>query len=487
MSRALVLLTNFDPHYLRIVEYIVSTIVDSGSEAYVVDTTSTSGVPVDTYHRGLLKMSGLVAPEKRLETVLSKYNAKYLNIEDYLNESDSLTPEQNEELQIAVQSALITYFRTDAPNRKKARVSKIARGIERDGRLTLGAVKRIISQFNIALVYLPNGRFPGQAMATLAAQESGIPTMHYEKGETANGAYIQPYSPQDRFDSQEAVKTVLKGLSETEVAATAQQWLNMRSPSEESRNEFSAQWPTELPEHINNALTGNKVIGFFTSSQDEFQFLGPEWQRHSWESQYEAYDLVLNTLKDEDFVAYLRVHPNLATKAHECFLREKAGIEWLQKRHPNLYVIWHDQPVNTYLLLDKSERVFVWDSTVGLEANVRGIPVWTAATARYGLVTDTREFLSPADVSIEKLKPWKVDPTGARKFIATLMLRDQQIPESFEKWETWDTSNPPFLVKIAALLRSGGNPTTRDALQASIDVYLHRNAKFNSTHIKNKM
>lgn len=487
MRSELVLLTNYDPHYLRIVEYIVSTVVESGAKAVVLDTTATSGVPVDTYHPGLLKVSGHILPQHRLEQVLSGYDATYLRIEDYLNEADSLTPEQDEELQIAVQSALITYFRTDAPNRKKSRVSKIARGIERDGRLTLGAVKRVISAFDISKVYLPNGRFPGQAMATVAARESGIPTIHYEKGETANGAYIQPYSPQDRFDSQEAVKTVLKGLSDSEVAATAQQWLNMRSPSEESRNEFSAQWPTELPEEINKALAGKKVIGFFTSSQDEFQFLGPEWQRHSWDSQYEAYDLVLNTLKDEDFVAYLRVHPNLATKAHECFLREKAGIEWLQERHPNLYVIWHDQPVNTYLLLDKSERVFVWDSTVGLEANVRGIPVWTAATARYGLVTDSREFLSPSDVTVEHLTPWAVDTTGARRFIATLMLRDQQIPDSFERWETWDVTNPPFVVKLAGLLRSGGNPTTRDALQSSIDVYRHRNAKFNSTHIKNKI
>lgn len=487
MRNELVLLTNYDPHYLRIVEYIVASIVDSGAKAFVLDTTATSGVPVDTYHPGLLKLAGYKLPQHRLEKVLAGYDATLLNIDNYLSETEELSPEQDEELQIAVQSALITYFRTDAPNRAKSRVSKIARGIERDGKLTLGAVKRIIAEYSISKVYLPNGRFPGQAMATVAAREAGIPTVHYEKGETANGAYIQPYSPQDRFDSQEAVKTVLKGLSDQEVAATAGKWLAMRSPSDESRNEFSAQWPTELPEQINTALAGKKVIGFFTSSQDEFQFLGPEWQRHSWESQYEAYDLVLNTLKDEDFVAYLRVHPNLATKAHECFLREKAGIEWLQERHPNLYVIWHDQPVNTYLLLDKSERVFVWDSTVGLEANVRGIPVWTAATARYGLVTDTREFLSPADVTTTTLTPWKVDPTGAQRFIATLMLRDQQIPDSFERWETWETANTPFLVKIAALLRSGGNPTTRDALQASFDVYRHRNAQFNSTHIKNKI
>ena len=173
------------------------------------------------------------------------------------------------------------------------------------------------------------------------------------------------------------------------------------------------------------------MVGFFTSSQDEFQFLGPEWQLHEWHDQFEAFDRLLGEFEKAGYVAFLRVHPNLATKAHGTFRRERDGIRALARRHPELLVIWHDDFANTYSLLGVSDAVVVWDSTVGLEASARGIPVWTTATSRYGLIADVQERLSHADVDAGGVTPWDVDAHAAKRFIAYLVRRDQQMADDF--------------------------------------------------------
>jgi hypothetical protein len=324
-------------------------------------------------------------------------------------------------------------------------------------------------------------------MATLAFQDAGVPELHIEKGEGLNRAYIQEYAPQDRLRSQGSVDAILAGLSPQQVDEIADTWLAKRAPAKDSRNEFSTLWSNTLPPAIAKEKHENKkVAGFFTSSQDEFQFLGPEWQLHEWKDQFVAFDLIMTQLEKAGYACYLRVHPNLATKAHECFLREREGIRQLAGRHPNLTLIWHDDSANTYTLLEASDGVVVWDSTVGLEASARGLPVWTTATSRYGLVADIRELLSAEDVSAIGLASWPVDARAAKRFIAYLVLRDQDVRTDGTAWTSWDVTRPPLGVKLAAVAVSGGIPRVTSALRSLIDVYRHRRPKANLRALRHK-
>jgi hypothetical protein len=488
-SYSLILVPGYDPGYLRIYEHLVKRSITAGLTPLVLDITPVSAVPVDSYHRGALKVARLPYPGHDLAPRMEKLGATYLTVGSIASKAvhRPLTPEQSELLDIAVQSALITYFRTDAPNRKIRRVRRTAHALRQEGEAVYDAVSRLASSHTFAVAYLPNGRFPHQKMATLAAHDAGIPTMHFEKGETPNGAYVQPYAPQNRLESQAAVSPTLARFSDTEIEAMAHEWLARRAPAKDSRNEFSAGWTETLPQRLVEAIPGKKVIGFFTSSQDEFQFLGPEWQLHSWESQFEAFNTLISHFESLGYLCYLRVHPNLATKAHECYLREREGSQQLADLHPNLIVIWHDDPTSTYSLLGCTDGVVVWDSTVGLEASAKGTPVWTCATSRYGLVADIREILGKESATAEALTPWSVDKSGALRFIAYLVNRDDQMPATFEPWLAWDRENPPFASKVAALLVSGGAPTVRDAVTSSIDVWRHRSRSFNATQVKSKL
>ncbi len=490
MKRAVITVAGYDPGYLRISEHQVLTELGSGRKPLVIDSSSVGVAPVDSYDRRTLGLFQVDYPGHDLRERFERLGAEVKSITAFVDISpdEPLDEEHEAALAVAVQSALITYFRTDRPNRSKRLVAQTARGLEREGRTVYRAMRRIFASYlDIDMIYLPNGRFPSQKMTALAAQDASIATLHFEKGETPNGTYIQSYAPQNRLASQGAVERVLEGLSGEAIDEIANAWLDRRAPSKDSSNEFAALWHDSLPAELaTQSNSGTRIAGFFTSSQDEFQFLGPEWQLHEWSDQFVAFDRVLSELEKDGYIAYLRVHPNLATKAHECFVRERAGIRRLAQQHPNLLVIWHDDFANTYSLLDVSDVVVVWDSTVGLEASARGIPVWTMATSRYGLVADVRELLSGDDVDEHGIATWHVDAHAAKRFIAYLVLRDQQMSEEYESWIPWDKSRAPFATKIAAALVSGGAPHKREALKSIVDVYRHRSLRSNFKHLRGR-
>ena len=490
MARSVIVVAGYDPDYLRITEHQVVSEISQGRVPLVVDITSIGVAPVDTFDRQTLRKFHLDFPGQNLTDRLQRLGAEVKSIAEFIDErSVDILPQAIEtELSIAVQSALITYFRTDRPNKSNRLVSQTAHGLAQEGRIVYRSLTRAFSEFpEVDTIYLPNGRFPNQKLAALAARDSAILSLHFEKGETPNGTYIQGYAPQNRLASQGSVSAVLDGLTDESIDEIANEWLARRAPSKESRNEFSALWQDDLPEDFAEwSAAGRPIVGFFTSSQDEFQFLGPEWQLHDWDDQFTAFDGVLTEFEKTGFAAYLRVHPNLATKAHECFVRERAGIRRLAKQHPNLLVIWHDDSTNTYSLLDSSKAVVVWDSTVGLEASARGIPVWTTATSRYGLVADVRELLSSKDVAEIGVEPWPVDSHSAKRFIAYLVARDQQMSDTYESWIPWDIKNQPMGAKIAAALVSGGIPHRSEAIKSILDVYRHRSLKSNIKHIRRR-
>ena len=489
-SRAAIMIAGYDPGYLRITEHQVRKELSAGRTPVVLDATSISGGGTSSYDRGALKFFRLDYPGHDLRQRMERLGVDVLEIPDFIDEpsTELLDSEREEVLAIAVQSALITYFRTDQPNRSKRAVRKTAKELAHEGRGVYRGVSAILrANPEIDLVYLPNGRFPHQKMAYIASNDAGVATLHFEKGETPHGSYLQDYAPQNRLASQGAVEPLLAALSHDEVEGIADAWLARRAPSHDSSNEFAALWAQDLPQELTHlADADTRIAGFFTSSQDEFQFLGPEWQLHEWKDQFEAFDAVLSEFEKAGYMCYLRVHPNLATKAQDCFQRERAGIRRLSGRHPNLLVIWHDDFANTYSLLDVTDAVVVWDSTVGLEASARGIPVWTMATSRYGLVADVREILSADDLKAKGLEPWKVDSHAAKRFIAYLMLRDDPMDPEYEPWLPWDATNPPFGSKIAAALLAGGTPYRSEAIKSILDVYRHRSVSSNLRHLRRR-
>jgi len=478
MPTTLIPVASYDPAYLAIVEHLVRAEQRVGNRALAFDITALLATPADGYHRGVLRVFGLRHPGHDLADRMTALGARYEAAERAdPAETPALDPELEEALAVATRSALITYYRTERIESRGGAVRRTGGRMQQEGRAVYRRTRALLGEHpDITAGYVGNGRFPHQRMMGLAFRDSGLSWRHFEKGQTPDRVFVQEYSPHDRFRSQGSVDRVLDGLTDDEVARIADAWLAARAPAPDSHNEYSATWSDAVPERIEAwHAAGDRIAGFFTSSQDEFLFQGAEWQVHEWADQFEAFDVILSTFDAQGYRSYLRVHPNLVTRAHENFRRERRSIRDLARRHPGLLVIWHDDPASSYRLLDVTDSVVVFASTIGVEASARGIPVWSTAATTYGEVADIREAFSRAGLTPGALDRWKVDARRAKRFIAFQVARDHHLDVRADAWTPW--TGHPLGARLAAIPVSGGTPGVFSAIWSLVDQYRHRSLR----------
>lgn len=486
MTDALIISTGYEPEYLRIVEQISLECVKNGLTPTVVDLAPLMKSPTDTYAPSVLALGKFTSPGKLFEPRLRELGIRLLTAPSQPSTMATIPESAQNVLEESTQSALLTYFRTDQLDFRKKRVKRTRENLLSEGRRSFEYMTELLQSVSPAIAYIPNGRFPVQRMAKLALLNAGVTVHHFEKGATKDHAFFRPYSPHDRIASQGDVDKVLQGLSAQQIENVADSWLTSRLPSQNSSNEYAAIWEAHQSKKTEHK-DSKPIIGFFTSSQDEFLHLGPDWQLHSWKSQFEAFETLLSSFEAQGYQCFLRIHPNLSTKDHACFTRELVGLKNLIEHHPNLIVYWHDNPTSSYTLLEECAGIVVWDSTIGLEASARGIPVWNCAASYYGLIADTRQVLGPEDLDEQKLALWKVDAHKAKRFIACSVLRDLPLTTDANDWASWDVSAPPFIVRASTFVRSGGAPTFIDSFLATFDPWRHRSWSVNKKLLKAKI
>lgn len=478
MTRALIISTGYDPEYLRIVEQIARECLQQDLIPVVVDLATIMTSPTETYSPKFLNLFGLKSCGQIFAPEMAARGIQVISANQITSSNHEISTEAQSVLQDSTQSALLTYFRTDILDFSKQRISRTQQRLLAEGTHSYIVMRELLKSPSYEIAYVPNGRFPVQRMAKFALIDAGVPVFHFEKGATKDHAFFRPYSPHDRIATQGDVEKVLEGRSTSEVEEIANSWLIARLPSKSSSNEYSAIWSDSVSDEAVTKPSATK-IGFFTSSQDEFLHLGPDWQLHSWKSQFEAFDTLMTFFENQGYQCFMRVHPNLSTKDHSCFKRELKGLQELAAQHPNLEVYWHDNATSSYSLLEECSGIVVWDSTIGLEASARGIPVWNCAASYYGLIADTRQVLGPEHMDNQNLSLWEVDAHKAKRFIACTVLRDLKLSTNANDWASWEVNSPPFVVRASSFVRSGGAPTATDSFLASFDPWRHRSWKVN--------
>jgi hypothetical protein len=105
-------------------------------------------------------------------------------------------------------------------------------------------------------------------------------------------------------------------------------------------------------------------ITIFNSSEDEYFSIGKEYDEDMlFKSQILGIrTIVEHYLNDKTKHFYLRVHPNLSNITYSYHTKL---YEW---NYPNLTVIKADSPISTYAMMDSSDKIIVFNSTMGIES-----------------------------------------------------------------------------------------------------------------------
>lgn len=128
------------------------------------------------------------------------------------------------------------------------------------------------------------------------------------------------------------------------------------------------------------AIKGKEVISFFNSSIDEFAAV-PGWENYLYifNNEVEAIEIICNHYKnDTNKIFILRIHPNLKY-LNNAQNRELEKLKQLK----NLIIIAPESPIRSYSLLDKSDKIITFGSTIGVEACYYGKPVISLGLSFY--------------------------------------------------------------------------------------------------------
>ncbi len=263
----------------------------------------------------------------------------------------------------AVLSSLVSICRDPQPDLSVHRDL-----IERLVRAALATYRRVIEYCRRQQpdrVYVFNGRFAATRAVLRACEALGIDCWIHERGCDVN--HFQVFKnrlPHDIDYMQQRMQDAWQNAeSDPQRETTAATWFTDRVNRVE-RNWHSFvknQTRGRLPKDWNTAA---RNVAIFTSSEDEFVSIGQSWQNPLYADQVDAMRRIIAELDslDNRIHLYVRVHPNLRKVKNE-YLRGMLALSG-----PRVTVIPPGDPIDSYALLHKSEKVVTFGSSIGIEA-----------------------------------------------------------------------------------------------------------------------
>ena len=435
-----------------VVASLLADLVDEGHKVELLDISRFSVISQDLPRNLVARILGHKVFDNKFEETLAGLGVRHVLIGPASTAKPEATPELGMDARQAIDSELLTYFRRPSLIPETGAISAMRKNLTSMALATYSALSGEFDKSPPDLVLIPNGRTSRQKVARVVADERKIPVNFYENGRASKDSYYRGTTqPHDRVASQREVEPLVAHLSEKEIHRLARDWLDERMSPSSGTNTFSSLWTPEHTKRNQTPPAETKSAIFFTSSADEFLAFGPMWDIDEWESQFHAFDLVMGQLASEGVMLRLRIHPNLTGKSRKYFKDTIKNVLELGARHPGLRIDWPNSQENSYDLAAEADYVIAERSTIGLEANLMGKPVWVNQASQWDLVADVRQFLKPADVSKEALSPWTVDIRGAEKFVAYWMIQEKPLRFTWRDWSTWNPEKAPTRMKLALL------------------------------------
>lgn len=243
------------------------------------------------------------------------------------------------------------------------------------------AIEKTIELINPRLIVFHNGRFNNFKPWYGIANNKGIDFIATETGTDENGVMLKNNFFNDIPHSYEALD------KKTELA-----WKNAGDKRDEIGRTFFEKRRNAIPAG-DKVYTKDQVVGLlpnefdsnqyniaiFNSSEDEFCAISKEYDESSlFENQFVALKTIFEHYKDSnDIHFYLRIHPNLKTVPF------RSHTMLYDLAYDNVTIIPPGSSISSYSLMDKVEKVIVFNSTMGIESSYWGKPVIALCKGAY--------------------------------------------------------------------------------------------------------
>ncbi|SMP47712.1 Capsule polysaccharide biosynthesis protein [Neorhodopirellula lusitana] len=256
-----------------------------------------------------------------------------------------------------VMSGLISAFRMMPDDIRSSRmISAIKRRYLRTSQGLLAALKSKLSTGAFDRIEVFNGRHACSRLCLIAAESLGIPFNTLEVTACGKPTVFQGHRPHDRKHIQ---KRILSYPADLETASAFYE--RRRSPKD---NKYAKKHSRSFAPPATEGFT--RKVSVFLSSQDEFESLGKDWV-----SPFADYAAVIRKISDQnpDTLFCVRFHPNQGDIATDVV----TPFEDVEQRK-NVMVYYPDVSLDSYQMIDWSDLVITFGSTISIESCWMGKP-----------------------------------------------------------------------------------------------------------------
>lgn len=270
---------------------------------------------------------------------------------------DELRLSEKRDLAEGVHSAVISTFRElpgEGPGNPVVRAIK--RRYYRTASGLLSSMKKLLKQETPDRVEVFNGRHACSRFCITAAVNASIPFNTMEITSKGRPILFQGHTAHDRLRIQQRMLSL-----PMDIEIAREYFERRRRPS---INKYAKQHSAVFTPP--DAANFRRKVTVFLSSQDEFEALGRDWK-----SPFPDYAGVIREacLKNPDYLFCIRFHPNQADMSSdiETPFEDVRGL-------PNTVLYYPLDTANSYTLVEWSDVVVTFGSTVTIEACWMGKP-----------------------------------------------------------------------------------------------------------------
>jgi hypothetical protein len=212
-------------------------------------------------------------------------------------------------------------------------------------------------------IILFNGRWPDQVGINEVARKYKIPTNHIEAGfPTTSRWFYEKFQTNDLRAIDQYLKQSFENtpdLDDKESFASA--WAQLQANSVTENPYLRKQQRIDTAEKKTHSS-----CAIFTSSIDEFYSNLP-FDDCGWGTQENAIRRIVTAVESQKIDVTVRLHPNLGNKSWVDVIST-----YIEFKSLNCRVIYPWESHSSYNLIDSSDLVMTWGSTIGLEAAYSG-------------------------------------------------------------------------------------------------------------------
>ncbi|WP_141668808.1 hypothetical protein [Cylindrospermopsis raciborskii] len=330
---------------------------------------------VSKLERKLLKVGIKVCRDNYLErSLLDNIKEFSLNFPNNLEELKNCSY-QGAKLGLATASSLISCTRHSNPNIEDYR--QLVELYLHESAVVFEKSRITLEKLNPRKVISFNGRFACSSAIFQAALQLGIMVQYHERGATFDRYEIFDEMPHKFSYIRDKIRRFWADcyLSYHDKLHLAHRFFQIK------REGYGVGWYSFVDKQekglVPTGTTKNKIV-YFSSSDDEFAAVGDFYTKHIFDDQKQAINTLISWVsKQENSVLVVRVHPHVQQKHPE------DQKYWSSLSGEKVTLITSESPIDSYALIDWSDIVVTYGSTVGIEATYWGKPSILIGDALY--------------------------------------------------------------------------------------------------------